>query len=118
MTFHLVGASVVAWAMVLHFFAVGMVVSGLMIHVYMGAVFPEERPAFYSMITGMVNELYAYRHHFTWWRELKMQQRAWEQEIETEGQAEEIAGRNEIVASAPGLPQSGSDELGVAKGTP
>src|SRR5690349_14752999 len=39
MFFHLFGAAVVAWAMILHFFAVGMVVSGLMIHVYMGAVF-------------------------------------------------------------------------------
>lgn len=76
MTFHL-GTLLVQWAMVLHFVAAGMVVSGLMIHVYMGAVFPEERPAFYSMITGMVDELYAYRHHFKWWREVKLQQNAW-----------------------------------------
>ena len=74
MTFHLFSAFLVQWAMVLHFVAVGMVVSGLMIHVYMGAVFPEERPAFYSMITGMVSELYAFRHHYKWWREVKMQQ--------------------------------------------
>lgn len=56
MTFHWFGTAVVAWAMVLHYFAVGMVLSGLIIHVYMGAVFPEEKPAFYSMITGAVNE--------------------------------------------------------------
>ncbi len=118
MTFHLGGAFLVAWAMVLHFLAVGMVVSGLMIHVYMGAVFPEERPAFYSMITGMVNELYAYRHHFKWWRELKMEQRSWEQELETESHAEEVASRDVTVASAPDLPQPKSDELEVAKGTP
>jgi len=118
MTFHLLGASLVAWAMVLHFLAVGMVVSGLMIHVYMGAVFPEERPAFYSMITGMVNELYAYRHHFKWWRELKMQQRAWEQQLESESHAEEDASRNDTLASAPDSPRPGSDELEVAKGTP
>lgn len=72
------GTVLVQWAMVVHFVAVGMVVSGLMIHVYMGAVFPEERPAFYSMITGMVNELYAYRHHFKWWAEVKQEERAWE----------------------------------------
>jgi formate dehydrogenase subunit gamma len=81
MTFHLIATWAVAWAMVIHFLAVGMVVSGLMIHVYMGAVFPEERPAFYSMITGKVNELYAYHHHFTWWREVRLQQQGWEQRL-------------------------------------
>lgn len=82
MTFHWFGSVIVAWAMVLHFFAVGMVVSGLMIHVYMGAVFPEEKPAFYSMITGVVDELYAYRHHFKWWRTVKIQEQMWREELE------------------------------------
>lgn len=80
MAFHLFGAQAVAWAIVLHFAAVGLVVSGLMIHVYMGAVFPEEKPAFFSMITGTVNELFAYTHHFKWWREVKLEERAWERE--------------------------------------
>jgi hypothetical protein len=40
----------------------------------MGAVFPEEKPAFFSMITGTVDELYAYSHHFKWWREEKQDQ--------------------------------------------
>lgn len=80
MAFHLGGAEGVRWAIVLHFLAVGMVVSGLAIHVYMGAVFPEEKPAFFSMITGTVNELFAYRHHFKWWKEVKMQEREWERE--------------------------------------
>lgn len=80
MAFHLFGAAAVQWAVVLHFVAVGMVVSGLIIHVYMGAVFPEERPAFFSMITGNVNELFAYRHHYKWWREVKMQELEWERE--------------------------------------
>jgi formate dehydrogenase subunit gamma len=79
MVFHL-GTVLVQWAILLHFLAVATVVSGLMIHVYMGAVFPEERSAFYSMITGMVDELYAYRHHFKWWREVKLLQREWEAE--------------------------------------
>jgi hypothetical protein len=43
----------------LYFLAAGMVVSGMMIHTYMGAVFPEARPSFYSMIAGMVDKLYA-----------------------------------------------------------
>lgn len=79
--FHLFSSVVVSWAMLLHFVAVGMVVSGLMIHVYMGAVFPEERPAFFSMITGMVNELYAYKHHYKWWREVKEAEQQWESDL-------------------------------------
>jgi formate dehydrogenase subunit gamma len=81
MTFHWFGTAIVSWAMVLHFLAVGLIVSGLMIHVYMGAVFPEERPAFFSMITGMVNELYAYNHHYKWWREVASEREAWEAEM-------------------------------------
>jgi formate dehydrogenase gamma subunit len=77
MAFHLVSTALVGWAVVLHFVAVGLVVSGLIIHVYMGAVFPEEKAAFFSMLTGMVSELYAYRHHFKWWKEVKMQEEAW-----------------------------------------
>jgi formate dehydrogenase subunit gamma len=79
MAFRLFGPQVVGWAVVLHFGAVGLVVSGLIIHVYMGAVFPEEKPAFFSMITGAVNELYAYNHHFKWWRDVKVEERTWEQ---------------------------------------
>ena len=81
MSFHLAGTSWVQWAIVIHFAAVGAVFSGLTIHVYMGAVFPEEKPAFFSMLTGMVNEFYAYRHHFKWWQEVKMQERIWEREV-------------------------------------
>ena len=89
MTFHWFGTVIVAWAMVLHYFAVGLVVSGLMIHIYMGAVFPEEKPAFYSMITGVVNELYAYHHHFKWWREVKVQEQRWRDELTPKPEVEE-----------------------------
>jgi formate dehydrogenase subunit gamma len=88
MSFRLFGASVVAWAMLLHFVAVGMVVSGLMVHAYMGAVFPEERPAFFSMITGRVNELFAYKHHFKWWKQTKIEQRSWQQEFQSTAPSE------------------------------
>ncbi|MDE3166762.1 MAG: YeeE/YedE family protein, partial [Acidobacteriota bacterium] len=88
MAFHWFSPAVIRWAIVAHFAAVGMVVSGLMVHVYMGAVFPEEKPAFFSMITGTVNELFAYRHHFKWWREVKMQEKAWEQGWEREQSGE------------------------------
>ena len=79
MAFRLFSPWLVGWAVVLHFFAVGMVIAGLVVHVYMGAVFPEEKPAFFSMITGTVNELFAYNHHFKWWREMKLAHQAWEQ---------------------------------------
>jgi len=82
MAFHLGSTALVGWAVVLHFAAVGLVVSGLIIHVYMGAVFPEEKAAFFSMLTGMVSELYAYRHHFKWWKDVKMQEQAWIHEFQ------------------------------------
>jgi cytochrome b subunit of formate dehydrogenase len=49
----------------------------------MGAVFPEERPAFFSMITGRVNELFAYKHHFKWWKQTKIDERSWQQEFQS-----------------------------------
>lgn len=82
MAFGLISPWLVGWSVVLHFFAVGMVVAGLIVHVYMGAVFPEEKPAFFSMITGTVNELFAYNHHFKWWREVKLAELAWEKRRE------------------------------------
>jgi len=89
MAFHLTGPVFLQWAMLLHFVAAGMVVSGLLVHVYMGAVFPEEHPAFYSMITGTVDELYAYRHHFKWWREVKAEQTEWLEKTEDAAGTEE-----------------------------
>lgn len=77
MAFHLFGTTLVGWAVVLHFATVGAVVAGLMVHVYMGAVFPEEKSAFFSMLTGSVDELYAYNHHFKWWREMKLKEQEW-----------------------------------------
>jgi cytochrome b subunit of formate dehydrogenase len=76
MTFGWPSPAAVSWAVPVHFTAVGLMVSGVMIHVYMAAVFPEEKPAFFSMITGSVDELYPYSHHFKWWREEKEKQLA------------------------------------------
>jgi formate dehydrogenase subunit gamma len=89
MTFRLFGPQAVGWAVVLHFGAVGGVVAGLIIHFYMGTVFPEEKPAFFSMITGNVNELHVYRHHFKWWREVKLAEREWaktREDVTSEGE--------------------------------
>lgn len=71
MAFHLGSTTVIQWSMMLHFVATMLVFAGIFIHVYMAALFPEERPAFFSMITGKVNELYAYLHHYKWWKEVK-----------------------------------------------
>jgi formate dehydrogenase subunit gamma len=78
MAFRVLPTWAVGWAVVFHFAAVGAVVSGLMVHLYMGAVFPEEKPAFFSMITGNVNELFAYSHHFKWWRETMLARQEWD----------------------------------------
>lgn len=106
MAFHLFGTQAVGWAVVLHFAVVGIVVSGLIVHVYMGAVFPEEKPAFFSMITGNVNELYAYSHHYKWWRDLMMEERRWEQ---AHADPPDVGGRPapEPVSAKPGPPMSG-----------
>lgn len=77
MAFRVGSPALVGWSVVAHFASVGVVVAGLMVHVYMGTVFPEEKPAFFSMITGTVNELHVYNHHYKWWREVKLAQRAW-----------------------------------------
>ena len=74
MAFHIGPAIVIQWAMMLHFIATMSVFAGIFVHVYMAALFPEERPAFFSMITGKVNELYAYLHHYKWWKEIKNQE--------------------------------------------
>jgi formate dehydrogenase subunit gamma len=105
MAFRLFSPWVVGWAVVLHFAAVGVVVAGLVIHVYMGAVFPEEKPAFFSMITGTVNELFAYNHHFKWWREMKTEQQAWDRQREPVAEAAVTEGPQCSEGSAPGPPQ-------------
>jgi len=106
MSFHLISTTVVAWAVVIHFFAVGMVVSGLLIHVYMGAVFPEEKPAFFSMITGTVNELFAYRHHHKWWKEVAMERAVFEREMSSG-----IADPEPVVAEQPTSAQAKGNML-------
>jgi len=116
MTLHLFSTAAVQWAVVLHFAAVGLVVSGLMIHVYMGAVFPEEKPAFFSMITGTVNELYAYRHHFKWWREMKMQEAEWEQKfVKNSGTAGSAGSREQVPSEAPVILRPSETKPGVTR---
>jgi formate dehydrogenase subunit gamma len=59
-------AGLVGWAVTLHYLAVGLVFAGLLVHVYMAAVSPEEKPGFRSMFTGTVPRDYARHHHGLW----------------------------------------------------
>lgn len=74
---------IIQWAMPVHFSAVGVVVAGLVVHIYMGALFPEERPAFFSMFSGKVNALYAYTHHRKWFERYAAEERDWERKQKT-----------------------------------
>lgn len=71
---------IVQWALPLHFLAVGGVVAGLVVHVYMGAIFPEEKSAFFSMFTGNVDGLYAYSHHYKFFKQKVTEIEEWEKE--------------------------------------
>jgi formate dehydrogenase gamma subunit len=85
----------VQWALPVHFAAVGAVVAGLFIHVYMGAVFPEEREAFFSMFSGKVSAWYAKRHHAKWYQRKLEEEEVWEESVVAEGRrarAEQAAG--------------------------
>lgn len=68
----------IQWSMPLHFISVGFTFAGVIIHVYMGAIMPEERQAFFSMFSGKVNGLYAYLHHRKWYERKMAERAAWE----------------------------------------
>lgn len=61
----------VGWAVTLHYLAVGLVFAGLLVHIYMAAISPEEKPGFRSMFTGSVPEDYARHHHGLWLESLE-----------------------------------------------
>ncbi len=65
------GTWIVSWSITLHFVAVGLVFAGLLVHIYMAAISPEERPGFKSMFTGSVPEDYARHHHGLWYDSVK-----------------------------------------------
>jgi formate dehydrogenase subunit gamma len=83
MTFHqyLPWTWMIQWAQPLHWVSVFGVVAGLVIHVYMGAVFPEEKEAFFSMFTGRVSAWYARAHHEKWYWQKVREELEWEEEV-------------------------------------
>ncbi len=82
---------IIQWAMPIHFLSVGVVFAGVIIHVYMGAIMPEERQAFFSMFSGKVNGLYAYLHHRKWYERKMAEKAAWEAHYQAQLAAEPAA---------------------------
>lgn len=70
-TFGAEATGLISWSVTLHFIAVGLVFAGLLVHVYMAAISPEERPGFKSMFSGVVPDDYAKHHHRLWWEKVK-----------------------------------------------
>lgn len=65
----------------LHWASVFGIVAGVIIHVYMGAVFPEEKEAFFSMFSGKVSAWYARAHHEKWYWEKLKEELEWEDQV-------------------------------------
>jgi formate dehydrogenase subunit gamma len=72
------------WAQPVHWVSVFSIVAGLMVHVYMGAVFPEEKEAFFSMFSGKVSAWYARAHHEKWYWEKIQEEMEWEDDVNQE----------------------------------
>jgi len=65
-----------------HWVSVFSIVAGLIIHVYMGAVFPEEKEAFFSMFSGKVSAWYARAHHEKWYWQKVKEELEWEDDVQ------------------------------------
>jgi formate dehydrogenase subunit gamma len=105
MTFHEVFQTwVKQWAQPVHWVSVFSIVAGLIIHVYMGAVFPEEKEAFFSMFSGKVSAWYARAHHEKWyWRKVK-EELEWEDRVTDEiSRAVEDGGSPDYAQGRPAL---------------
>ena len=85
MTFHTIFPPLLKQiAQPIHWLSVFGIVAGLIIHVYMGAVFPEEKEAFFSMFSGKVSAWYARAHHEKWYNEKLKEELAWEDRVNEE----------------------------------
>jgi len=71
-----------------HWVSVFAIVAGILIHVYMGAIFPEEKEAFFSMFSGKVSAWYARAHHEKWYWEKVREEMDWEQQVKEQVEAE------------------------------
>jgi formate dehydrogenase subunit gamma len=66
-----INSQLVQWSIFLHFLMVGLLVAGLVIHIYMAAIVSEEKPAFFSMFTGKVPADFAKHHNTLWFQKIK-----------------------------------------------
>jgi formate dehydrogenase subunit gamma len=83
MTFHKIFPPILKQiAQPIHWVSVFAIVAGLIIHFYMGAVFPEEKEAFFSMFSGKVSAWYAKAHHEKWYEQKLEEEMEWEDEVE------------------------------------
>ncbi len=71
MAFHLLTPALIRWAIIIHFIAVGLVVMGLSVHIYMALLYPPEQEGLFGMIHGYISEYFAYHHHYKFWRKKK-----------------------------------------------
>ena len=65
------GQGTVQWAILIHFFAVGIVFAGLLVHIYMACMAKGQMPAFLSMFTGKIPADYAAFHHKHWFEKIQ-----------------------------------------------
>lgn len=61
-----VGSTLLGWCVAIHYLCAGLTLAGLLVHIYMAAVAPGERPGLLSMFTGRVPLSYAQSHHRLW----------------------------------------------------
>lgn len=92
MTFHTIFPPFLKqWAQPVHWVSVFSIVAGLIIHVYMGAVFPEEKEAFFSMFSGKVSAWYARAHHEKWYWQKVSEELDWEEKVTAEAAIQGLA---------------------------
>ena len=61
----------VQWSIMFHFAAAGLTMVVLVVHIYMSSISRDERPALFSMFTGVVPAEYAEHHHRVWFERMK-----------------------------------------------
>lgn len=66
-----VGTTLLLWSVAIHYLCAGITLAGLLVHIYMAAIAPGERPGLLSMFTGRVPLSYAQSHHGLWADERK-----------------------------------------------
>ena len=64
----------VQWSITIHYIMAVLTLAVLLVHIFMAAISREERPAFYSMITGDIPADYAEHHHKIWYDRIRSEQ--------------------------------------------